>query len=98
MKVVFSVGAALRSETAAKRIDLCKSFRKLAFLAAGVKNVRADESRHIVSFDCSEFEIEGDGHSSKNWETVFHLERDGRKVVVNIPSNYIFAPVIPGYY
>lgn len=99
MEVVFSVGAALRSEKVktAKRIDLCKSFQKLAFLAAGVENVRTDESRHIVSFECDKFEIE-DNHSSKNWETVFHLEKDGRTVIVKIPNNYIFAPVIPGYY
>lgn len=99
MKVVFSVGAALRSEKTktAKRINQCKSFIKLAIVAEGLEDCRTDESRHIVSFQCDELEVL-DGRSSKNWETVFHLERDGRKVVVSIPSNYIFAPTIPGYY
>lgn len=97
MKVVFSIGAALRSETAAKRIDLCKSFRKLAFQASGVENVRTDESRHIVSFQCDELEIEC-GHSSTNWETVFHLEKNGNTIVISTPSKYDLAPTIPGYY
>ena len=59
MKVVFSVGAALRSEKikTAKRINQCGSFIKLAIAAEGLENFRTDEGKNIVSFDCDEFEI-----------------------------------------
>jgi hypothetical protein len=99
MKVVFSVGAALRSEKikTAKRINQCGSFIKLAIAAEGLENFRTDEGKSIVSFDCDEFEIV-EGHSSKEWAKLFPHKQEGKCVVITLPDKYIIGPVIPGYH
>ena len=98
MKTVFSIGAALRSEKVktAKRINQCGSFIKLAIAAEGLENLRTDERRNLISFDCDEFNVIEE-HSSKEWEKLFSKKKQGKCVVINIPDKYILGPTIPGY-
>lgn len=98
MQVVFSIGAALRSEKVktAKRINQCGSFIKLAIIADGLENLRTDEGRNIVSFDCDEFGIVDD-HSSNGWKNLFPYKKNGKSVIINVPDKYIVGPTIPGY-
>jgi hypothetical protein len=97
--VVFSVGAALRSEKTrtAKRINQCGSFVKLAIVAKGLDNYRTDEGRNIISFDCDEFGVVEE-HSSKEWEKLFSQKKQGKSVVINVSEEYILGPIIPGYH
>ena len=98
MEVVFSIGAALRSEKVktAKRINQCGSFIKLAIVAEGLENPRTDERKNIVSFDCDEFGVVEES-SSKELEKLFPYKRNGKTVVINVPENYILGPIILGY-
>lgn len=98
MEVVFSIGAALRSEKVktAKRINQCGSFIKLAIVAEGLENPRTDEGKNIVSFDCDRFGVVEDC-SSKEWKRLFPYKRNGKTVVINVSENYILGPMIPGY-
>ena len=97
--VVFSIGAALRAEKAktAKRINQCGSFIKLAIAAEGLTNLRTDECRNIISFDCDEFGVVEEEHSSKGWENLFSCKKDGKTVIINVSQEYILGPAIPGY-
>ena len=97
--VTFSIGAALRSEKTktAKRINQCGSFIKLAIAAEGLENLRTDEGRNIISFDCDEFGVVEE-HSSKGWEKLFSQKKQGKCVVINVPDKYILGPTIPGYH
>lgn len=97
--VTFSIGAALRSEKTktAKRINQCGSFIKLAIAAEGLENVRTDEGRNIVSFDCDEFGVVEE-YSSKEWAKLFPYKKEGKCVIITLPDKYIIGPVIPGYH
>jgi len=97
--VVFSIGAALRSEKikTARRINQCGSFIKLAIAADGLKNFKTDEQRNLVSFECDEFGVVEE-HSSKEWEKLFPYKKEGRCVSITLPDKYIVGPVIPGYH
>ena len=99
MEIVFSIGAALRSERVktAKRIDQCESLIKLAVAADGLENLRVDEGRNIISFDCEKFEVD-EKESSKNWKELFPHERNGKCVVINVPGEYIVGQPIRGYH
>ena len=99
MQVVFSIGAALRSEKVktAKRINQCGSFIKLAIIAEGLENLRTDEGRNLISFDCDEFGVVEE-HSSKEWEKLFPYKKTGKCVIINLPEKYILGPTIPGYH
>ena len=97
--VTFSIGAALRSEKTktAKRINQCGSFIKLAIAAEWLENLRTDEGKNIISFDCDEFGVVEE-HSSKGWEKLFSQKKHGKCVVINVPDKYILGPTIPGYH
>jgi len=99
MQVVFSIGAALRSEKVktAKRINQCGSFIKLAIIAEGLENLRTDEGKNLISFDCDEFGIVEE-HSSKEWEKLFSYKKTGKCVIINLPERYVLGPTIPGYH
>ena len=99
MQVVFSIGAALRSEKVktAKRINQCGSFIKLAIIADGLENLRVDEGRNIISFDCETFEVK-ERQSSKDWKKLFPHKRDGKCVVINVPDKYVVGQPIRGYH
>ena len=99
MEIVFSIGAALRSERVktAKRINQCGSFVKLAVAADGLKNLWVDEGRNIISFDCENFEFD-ERESSKNWKKLFPHKRDGKCVVINVPDKYVVGRPIRGYH
>ena len=96
--VTFSIGAALRSEKTktAKRINQCGSFIKLAIAAEGLENLRTDEGKNIISFDCNEFGVVEE-HSTKGWENLFSCKKDGKTVIINVSQEYILGPLIPGY-
>lgn len=95
MESVFTIGAALRVERVktAKRINQCGSFIKLAIAAEGLTNLRTDECRNIISFNCDQFGVVEE-HSSKEWEKLFVRKRDGKSVIINVPQNYILGPAI----
>ena len=99
MKVVFSVGAALKSEKIkpAKRFNQSVSFVKLAIVVEGLDKFRTDKENNLVSFECDEFEIVEE-HSSKGWKDLFPYRGDGKTVVINVPDKYILGSAIPGYY
>ena len=99
MEIVFSIGAALRSERVktAKRIDQCESLIKLAVAADGLENLRVDEGRNIISFDCENFEVD-ENQSSKDWKNLFPHRRDGKGVIINVPDKYVVGQPIRGYH
>ena len=95
-EVVFTIGAALRSEKkkTAKRINQCTSFIKLAILGENVQHLTTHGN--IVTFECDSFGIVEE-HSSKDWKKFFPYEKEKNKVIITLPECYVIGTPIPGY-
>ena len=88
MENLFTFGAALYSEKKKKGclINECESFVTITFKAANVQHLSI--CGQTISFEADSFEvIESESH--KDWKKIFHCQRTGKKVTIEVPEGYV---------